>query len=37
MKISLVIPCYNEEEAVPVFLSTVKPILCATGCVIAPT
>ena len=31
MKISIVVPCYNEEEAVPVFLSTVTPILESTG------
>lgn len=30
-KISLVIPCHNEEEAIPVFLSTVAPIMDATG------
>lgn len=31
MKISIVVPCYNEEEAVPIFLSTVTPILESTG------
>lgn len=25
-RISLVIPCYNEEDAIPVFLSRVVPI-----------
>ena len=29
--ISLVIPCYNEEAAVPVFLARVVPIMEATG------
>ena len=31
MEISIVIPCFNEEAAVPVFLSTVTPILRETG------
>ena len=31
MKLSIVVPCYNEEEAVPVFLSTVSPILETIG------
>ena len=31
MKLSIVVPCYNEEEAVPVFLSAVTPILARTG------
>ena len=30
-KISLVIPCHNEEAAVPVFLSVVTPIMDSTG------
>jgi glycosyltransferase involved in cell wall biosynthesis len=30
MKLSIVVPCYNEEEAIPVFLSTVSPILQGT-------
>ena len=30
-RISLVIPCYNEEAAVPVFLARVVPIMEATG------
>lgn len=30
-KISLVIPCHNEEAAVPVFLATVSPIMDSTG------
>lgn len=30
-KISLVIPCHNEEAAIPVFLSTVTPIMDDTG------
>ena len=31
MKLSLVIPCYNEEAAIPLFLATVAPILDETG------
>ena len=31
MKVSLVVPCYNEEEAIPVFLSKVSPILDQTN------
>ena len=31
MKISLVVPCYNEEEAVPLFLSAISPIMNRTG------
>lgn len=31
MKISLVVPCYNEEDAAPLFLQTVTPILDLTG------
>ncbi len=31
MELSLVIPCFNEEDAIPVFLSTVVPIVEATG------
>lgn len=31
MKLSVVVPCYNEEDALPVFLSTVTPILDGTG------
>ncbi len=27
MKLSIVVPCYNEEDAVPVFLATVIPTL----------
>lgn len=30
MKISLIIPCHNEQEAAPVFLETVVPIMDAT-------
>ncbi|MCK6390859.1 MAG: glycosyltransferase family 2 protein [Azonexus sp.] len=30
-KISLVIPCHNEEAAIPVFLSAVTPIMDGTG------
>lgn len=30
-RISLVIPCFNEEDAIPVFLSRVVPIMDATG------
>ena len=29
--ISLVIPCYNEEDAIPVLLVRVAPIMEATG------
>jgi glycosyltransferase involved in cell wall biosynthesis len=31
VKLSIVVPCYNEEAAIPVFLSTVVPILENTG------
>jgi glycosyltransferase involved in cell wall biosynthesis len=31
MKLSIVVPCYNEEAAIPFFLSTVVPILENTG------
>lgn len=31
MKLSIVVPCYNEEAALPVFLSTVTPIVQSTG------
>lgn len=31
MKISLIVPCFNEEEAIGVFLSTVYPVLRETG------
>lgn len=30
-RISLVIPCFNEEDAIPVFLARVVPIMEATG------
>jgi glycosyltransferase involved in cell wall biosynthesis len=29
--ISLVIPCYNEKDAIPVYLARVVPIMEATG------
>lgn len=31
MKLSIVIPCYNEESTIPIFLSTAVPILENTG------
>ncbi|BBN90752.1 glycosyltransferase family 2 protein [Azospira sp. I09] len=31
MKLSIVVPCYNEEAALPVFLSAVTPIVQSTG------
>ncbi|WP_126448079.1 glycosyltransferase family 2 protein [Sulfuricystis multivorans] len=31
MKLSIVVPCYNEEATIPVFLSTVTPIVQSTG------
>lgn len=31
MKISLVVPCYNEQDAAPLFLQTVTPIVESTG------
>ncbi len=30
-RISLVIPCFNKEAAIPVFLSRAVPIMEATG------
>jgi glycosyltransferase involved in cell wall biosynthesis len=30
-RISLVIPCYNEEDAIPVFLARIVPIMETTG------
>lgn len=30
-RISLVIPCFNEEDAIPVLLSSVVPIMETTG------
>lgn len=32
MKLSLIIPCYNEEESLPVFYKTVTPILESMNC-----
>ena len=31
MKLSIVVPCYNEEAAIPIFLAPVVPILENTG------
>ncbi len=32
MKLSLIIPCYNEQEALPIFYSEVKKILAEINC-----
>ena len=31
MDVSIVVPCFNEEAAIPFFLAAVKPILEKTG------
>lgn len=32
MRLSLVVPCYNEQEALPVFYRTLTPVVTGMGC-----